>query len=229
MNKKIKAVQLVEDFGLYPRSIVDSTHVTALVAALEAGETLPPIIVDQKNRVIDGFHRRRAALRFHGDKAVMDCEVRTYKTEAAAFLDALRLNSRHGKGIVGSEQTGAVIKARILKIEPELIASAMAITVERVEKITTKKITYITPARKLGVADEIPLKGSVRHLSGNERGVNKKQAEAIKHAPGQPQSLLIRQLNELLEAALIDWENSRVVAGMKRLSENLTKFAGKII
>ena len=219
MNTEIiKAVELIEDFSLYPRSKVDATHVQYLAHSLAAGETLPPLIVDQQNRLIDGFHRRRAYLRIFGDKSTVCVERRKYKEDKEAFLDALRLNSRHGKGITGSEQTGAIIKANQFKIDHESIASAMGITSERYQVITRSKIAKIDDSKM-----EIALKRSVMHLRRKGNKVSKSQVEAINSAPGQPQSLILLQINRLIESDLIDWDNEKVVNGFKRLWGNLEK------
>ena len=98
---KKRALDLIEDFDLYPRTTVDSLHVARIADSLAAGETVPAIIVDPKGRVIDGLHRRRAALRVWGDDAMIECEVRTYANDKDAYLDAVRLNARHGKAITG--------------------------------------------------------------------------------------------------------------------------------
>jgi len=217
-TEKIKAALLIEDFSLYPRSKVDAIHVRNLAHSLEAGEQLPPLIVDQQNRLIDGFHRRRAHLRIFGDEAIVSIKRIKYNGDKEAFLDALRFNSRHGKGITGSEQTGAIIKARELKIDPEAITSAMGITSEKYQIITKSKIAKIDNSKM-----EVALKRSVAHISKQDKKISKCQVKAINSAPGQPQSLILLQINRLIESDLIDWDNEKVVNGFKRLWGNLEK------
>ena len=95
--KKMKAAQLVLDFGLYPRNNVDEHNVKNLVDALAAGTELPPVIIDRKSkRVVDGFHRVRAHLRLFGDNAEIDVITKNYKNDAELFLDAMRYNASHG-------------------------------------------------------------------------------------------------------------------------------------
>ena len=225
---KILAIELIEDFGLYPRSTVDGAHVARLADVLEAGAKFPPILIDEQNRIIDGFHRRRAFLRVFGDQVKVECKKQSYKDDKGAFLDALRLNAKHGKSITGSEQTGAIIKARNFKIEVDKIAFALGITQERVESISQTKITHIRTVRVGAEKKEIPLKRSVYHLSRDDRGVTEKQAEVIKSAPGQAQSLLLRQVNQLIEADLIDWKSEQVVSEMKRLAGNMEMAIKKV-
>lgn len=46
----VPVVELVEDFGLYPRLAVDDMHVRALAEALATRATLPPVVADRKPR-----------------------------------------------------------------------------------------------------------------------------------------------------------------------------------
>lgn len=216
--QKMKVAQLIEDFGLYPRSQVDGSHVHKLSEALLAGETLPPIIVDESGRIIDGFHRRRAAMRAYGDEAEIEVEVRHYANDRERYLDALRLNARHGKGITGAELTGAILKAEQFKLKPKVVASALGITADRISTILQTKVAHIKQA-VTAHGDRVPLKRSVHHLAG--KTLTRTQAEAMDMLPGQPQSLLIRQIIKLIETGSLEMENEMVVSGLIRLRELL--------
>ena len=216
---KIKIAELIEDFDLYPRSNIDSAHVANLAHALEAGEELPAIIIDERSkRIIDGFHRRRALLRILGDQAEIEVEARKYPSEKDMYIDAMRHNARHGKAITGSEQTGAILKAQRLHVSVDMIASSLGLTQERVQTIIQTKVGTIRYAR--GPANEkIALKRSVHHL----KSLTREQADAMDMFPGQPQVLLLRQLNKLIETDCIETENSQVIAELKRLRDALNE------
>lgn len=218
---KMKTAELVEDFQLYPRSQVDGSHVAKIVHAMEAGEKMPPIVIDEKSkRIIDGWHRRRATIRIHGDAAEIDVISRSYKDEAEMYVDAAKLNARHGKGITGAEETGAILKAQRLNIDLDIIASALGITQERAEKITQTKVGKVTVVYgKKKKEEEIPLKRSVHHL----KKLTQKQADAMSIYPGQPQVLLVKQLNALIETGAIDLKHHGVVGELKKLKEFLGK------
>jgi ParB-like chromosome segregation protein Spo0J len=216
--QKMQAAQLVEDFRLYPRSQVDGSHVQRLSEALLAGETLPPIIVDESGRIIDGFHRRRAVMRAYGDEAEIEVEVRHYANERERYLDALRLNARHGKGITGAELTGAILKSEQFKLEPKVVASALGITTDRISIILQTKVAHIKQAVTAHGA-KVPPKRSVHHLAG--KTLTRSQAEAMDMLPGQPQSLLIRQIIKLIETGSLDLENEKVSSELIRLRELL--------
>ena len=216
---KIKAAELVEDFSLYPRSQVDGAHVAQMVHALEAGNSLPPIIIDgASKRVIDGFHRRRAVLRAFGDETDIEVETRKYVSEKDMYLDAMVLNSRHGKGITGAEQTGAILKAKIFRISVEAIATSLGITQERVASIMENKVASVRQGTT-ALGRMVPLKRSVRHLAGTT--ITDRQAEAMDGWPGQDQALLIRQLCSIIETNSIDKKNPKVMEALRALRDVL--------
>ena len=222
---KIKAAELVEDFSLYPRSQVDGAHVAQMVHTLEAGNSLPPIIIDAASkRIVDGFHRRRAVIRAFGDETEIEVESRKYASEKDMYLDAMMLNSRHGKGITGAEQTGAILKAKAFRISVDAIAASLGITQERVASIMGTKVAMVRTASPMrqGVTEigrMIPLKRSVRHLAGTT--ITDRQAEAMDGWPGQEQALLIRQLCSIIETNSIDKKNPKVIEGLRSLREVL--------
>jgi hypothetical protein len=224
-GSKIKAAELVEDFSLYPRSQVDGAHVAGMVHFLDAGNELPPPIVDADSlRIVDGFHRKRAQIRAFGDDVEIEVEMRKYASEKDMYLDAMMLNSRHGKGITGAEQTGAILKAKAFRISADAIAASLGITQERVAAIMGTKVAMVrtTSPMRQGVTEigrMIPLKRSVRHLAGTT--ITDRQAEAMDGWPGQEQALLIRQLCSIIETNSIDRRNPKVIEGLKALRNAL--------
>jgi len=226
--RKMKASALVFDVTLYPRSTIDGTHVSALVRALEGGEVLPPIHIDQNRRIIDGVHRWKAYQRRYGvAEAELVCEVHKYSSDSEAYIDALRRNSRHGKVITNSDLTFAIIKATEYDVTLEVIAKAIGVTVERVKTVTATKVLTI---RGPGVVGEpkIPLKRSVRHLASLGGTITEEQGVVIGRAPGQSQDLLIRQVCDLMESDLIDWADESVATQLKRLLKLTTTIQARL-
>jgi len=93
---------LVLDFTLYPRCRVDDQHASYMLESVKAGVELPPVIIDKKSkRVIDGFHRVTAMKRFFKlnkkEKPEITAIIKTYKSEADMFLDAMKYNAAHGR------------------------------------------------------------------------------------------------------------------------------------
>lgn len=128
---KVPLPSLVLDWGLYPRHEVDGSHVMDLVRALEAGESIPPVIAcETTGKVVDGFHRCKANERAFGAEAEVDVEWRQYENEAEMFLDSVRLNARHGQKLTKVDMTRCLLKAGDLHIDPEIIVGALAVTSE---------------------------------------------------------------------------------------------------
>ena len=91
--RKIKAAEIVQDLGIYPRCAVDKGHVQTLVLVLEAGAVLPPLVICGKTRkLIDGFHRLNAYTQRHGDEHEVDVLEKEYATPREMWLDAVRYN-----------------------------------------------------------------------------------------------------------------------------------------
>lgn len=222
--EKVLASELVEDFKFYPRSAVDSTHVTDIAEAFRAGQELPPVVACRKTkRLVDGFHRTRAIKRVFGDEAEISVEWRDYPTEQALYLDALRMNAHNAKKISGNDRTHAIIVGLDLNLKPAAIAEAFGVTVERVELIVAIKTGHMkrTTAKGKQITQRLSLKNSVRHLQGTNPELTPEQAKVIESSPGQSQGLLIRQLADLIEAELIDWSNETAVAQLDRLYQLL--------
>jgi hypothetical protein len=224
MKKKLQAALLIEDYDLYPRSAIDSVHVNEIVSAMEAGVEMPAVIIDEESkRIIDGFHRVRAVLKSKGEQAEIECDLRSYPSKKEMYLDAIRYNRGRGKDLNGAEMTGALLKGSEMRISIESLASVSGFTVEKVKSIIGVKTVEV---KNTGGA-RIALHRSVQHMTG--KIVSTKQAEVIESSPGQPMTLLLRQLNDLMETDLIDWTDSEVCIQFARLQGNLKACRGKYL
>ena len=127
----MKFRSLVFDDAIYPRGHVDGALVDDLVEALKTGATLPPIIVDKKTRkVVDGVHRAWAYRKFADDNedAAVPIATKTYKSDTDMFIDALRLNARHGHRLSLGDCERIYGIGRRLRIDSEVLASNLALT-----------------------------------------------------------------------------------------------------
>lgn len=216
MAKRIARVvptSLVRDFDLYPREMVDSTHVRHIMDAIEAGVKVPPLIVDRKSkRIIDGFHRHSAHLRIDKTKPV-DVEYRDYDSDSAMFAEAMALNANHGRKLSTNDRVRCVLRARELGIDDELTAVSLNTTVTTVERYVqelTVKVVGQTTGRKV-------LKMPVRHLVGSK--ITAKQAEAIDRLGGNKQVFFVNQLIRLIEADLLDRGDEKLMERLAKLVE----------
>src|SRR5690606_31231358 len=97
-------------------------NVKALADALAARAELPPVVVDKKSRrVVDGVHRVKAHLKYHGDDATISIIEKTYKSDGELFLDAMRYNASHGARLDPHDKTHCVIVAEKLGLSLDLV------------------------------------------------------------------------------------------------------------
>lgn len=207
--RKLKAAELILDFDLYPRNNVDRFNVRQLVDALASGEELPPVIIDKKSkRVVDGFHRVKATLEHGGGDAEIEVIEKSYKDEAAIFLDAMRYNATHGAKLDPCDRTHCIIVAERLHIPLESVAGALHMPVE---KLGDLRVSRTATAGGL----TIPLKNTVRHFAG--KNLTKRQNEANDKLSGMNQQFYANQLIELLEAKMLDLTDENLVNRLRHL------------
>ena len=188
--QRLQLTELVLNFELYPRVSVDSRHVSAMVDSLAAGMTLPPLVVDEKSRqIVDGFHRYYAMKRFVGKKwqdASVDVVLRKYATPQAMFVDAMRLNSGHGRNLTAFDKAHCVLLAERMKIKPSQVASSLAITVERVGELRSERVGILKTAHS-ATGQSVPLKNIVKHMAG-QKPITTEQSDTQKKLGGMDQA-----------------------------------------
>jgi hypothetical protein len=193
-TKKMKAIELVLDWNLWPRyeaESLDGTNIRGMREAIRAGVSLPPVIVNAAdNRVIDGFHRVRAHLRELGDEATIRVDLRVYETEADMFLDAVKFNAHHGLPLSPRDRAHAIIKARQYKIPTSVQAMALGMT-EADLKVFFEKRTAKTVD-----GERIPLSYGAKAFAGRE-DLTEEDAEFAKTNDGQ---VPIQHAHQLLNA-----------------------------
>lgn len=209
--KRMKVAELILDFGIYPRNNVDDFNVRNLCDALAAGIELPPVIIDKKSkRTIDGFHRCRAAIRHGGEDAEISVIEKSYASEKEMFLDAMRYNASHGAKLDPCDRTHCAIVAERLGINPELVAGALNMPVDKLAKLSGK----IGHTRG---GESIALKNTVsKRFAG--RSLNKRQVEANTKLSGMQQVFYANQLIELLEAEMLDTEDENLIERLRVLN-----------
>lgn len=215
MSSKITRMplaELVEDMDLYPRHAVDGAHVATLAAALEAGETLPPIVADAvTRRIADGWHRARGHRRVFGPECEVDVELVRYPSEAALILDAVARNATHGRRLDKVDRARSILMLRAAGFETDAIGEALRMSADRVERLTLrvadapKSSDQVVP----GTSSKVVLKVCTKHLAGKR--LTKQQAKAHKTMPGTSLSLAARQLRLALDNGLADLTDHTLV------------------
>jgi hypothetical protein len=212
--KTLWIAQLVFDFSLYPRVEIDSQHVHYIRQAIKAGLKLPPIIIDKASkRIIDGMHRARAYRLEYGDDYKIQVEERTYDSEAAMFIEAMRLNAAHGRMLTTYDRAHCVLHAEQLKIEPEQIAEALHVTTEVIGKLRRDRTGRLHAKAARG--QSIPLKRTLRHKAGQQ--LTERQQAVNKKLGGMEQLFYANQLIMLFENDLVDVGNEQLVQALRHL------------
>jgi ParB-like chromosome segregation protein Spo0J len=214
--KKYALSELVLDFDIYPRGDVDSHHVGEIASAMEAGASMPPLVIDRKSkRIADGFHRWRAYRRLYDDTHKVDCIEKDYKNDKELFLDSMRYNASHGRALTQHDKVHCLLLAEKLKVSSELVAQALNITPVRIGELRAARVGTIG-------ARQIALKQTIRHMGGKE--LTEDQGHANEKLSGMSQLFYVNQLVTLIENDLIDLDNADLIAGLAKLHGMLGRF-----
>lgn len=217
--EKMPIAALKLDMNLYPRQLVDSTHISDLVRACEAGAILPPILVDSGSyRVVDGFHRVNVARRLAGDAAQIEVELRTFASEADMLEAAIARNAAHGRKFAPADRAHAAILAERVGLTDERVAGAMGLTVPDYKNMVLKKIA-ISPGKK---PEKVALKATCRNLNG--KTLSKKQMEGNRKAGGMTYLFYVNQVINGIENDIINPEDAKVRLRLEALFRLLEKY-----
>jgi len=210
--KKVKLLDLIEDFELYPRANIDAATIQALRHAIRAGVTLPPMVVCAKTLVIaDGFNRERAHKAEFGEQYEIEVLTREYASRRDLFLDAIHLNSTHGAKLDPFDRAHAALNAKAMHIAAGAIAKALSITEDALTVLLRDRGARkrIAGVRSGNSEEVIVLKRTVRHMAG--KLLTEKQALLNEHLSGQQPVAQVNELLALFDAQLIDYQNAKLV------------------
>lgn len=211
----IKLATLIEDLALYPRHRVDETHINDLVRALQAGSTLPPIVVDRKSkRIVDGVHRCRALLKHLGEDASAKVDFRTYDTDADFFKDAVALNSSHGRKLDRHDQTRIVLKCQELNLPTQEIALVLHIPEPQVQYLSLRIV-------HADAGEAVPLKRGLEHMRGQT--ITEQQRSTMASVRSAEGGRIALELMRLLDADLVDLSDECTVERLKALATAISR------
>jgi hypothetical protein len=234
---------LVEDTDIYPRHAVDGVYVNQLVDALRSGATLPPPVAEEgTQRLVDGWHRVRAYARVLGAAGVVDVVLKRYDSEQELILDAIALNSGHGRKLDRMDRVRSVLLAEQAGAPVERIALALHTTPDRVQKLTIRvayapaAVAQVVDALDDVVAGDAPtgapatvrviLKRPLQHLTGAI--LSPEQVEAAQGQAGTSHLLQVRQLLAALRYDLINPDDGRLRGELEALREELGRYLARV-
>jgi hypothetical protein len=218
MADRVKLIDLVEDFTIYPRMTVDRQNVRSIRDAIAAGRPMAPIVVDRASkRIVDGVHRFREAK--ESDRTEIEVEWRDYPNEAALREDAMALNSSHGRRLSPWDIAHCIEMGKRYKIKAENLAKALGITLARLREIEASREARVLV--RPGQTETVQLKRTVTHLVGTE--LRPVQAEGAAKCGGMMAIYYVNQVVNLLEHDLIDSNNEALAERLTHLARLLEK------
>ena len=217
----ISIAELIEDLSIYPRNELDEANVARLAQALEAGNSLPPIVADKKSkRIVDGWHRVRAYRRVFGPEHVIEAELRAYPDEASLVLDSVEMNARHGRQLNGTDRVRSAVMLEKYGFSSKQIAFALHVTEAQVQRLTVR-----VAKTRAATAEAIPGTKTIALKRFDSWMVNKtltaEQVETHAMLPGTAPTLHVRQLLEALRSQMVDLTDDKLVALLCELRDVL--------
>jgi ParB-like nuclease domain len=205
---QIELTKIVIDPEIYPRSQVNPYQVHRLAEAIEAGEKLPPIILEAKtNRLVDGRHRMDAHERLK--LASIEAKFKSYATPADIFADAVALNVTHGVPLSNYEVRSAVAKLEAMGFERDRIGTVVRMTSGRLDEM-------VKGFGQDSDGQSIALKGGLAHKAG--KPLSDSQQAAMKHYAGGQATFYVRQIILLLANDLWPRDSDSFAAEMDKLA-----------
>jgi hypothetical protein len=208
--RRVPVASLVLDWSLYPRQSIDTANVRRIADSVTAGETIPPVRVCRETRkVIDGFHRITERQRNGGDNPDILVEEFDYEDDQARFLDAVRLNARHGITLTPFDRARCTLLAETMGVTQDDLAAALAVDPSRLGRIRDTKIAYTHTGKPT------PIRATLRHLAGTH--LSEKQEAANDRASGMTVRFYVDQVVNAIEGDLVNWEDEGTVEALRRL------------
>lgn len=218
-TKTVKASQLIEDFAIYPRNCVFEGHVYDLAESIRAGAALPPVVADAKSmRLTDGFHRRRAMIRIHGDEAPIEVMLVDFKNDGAMVEDAIARNAQHGRRLTTADIARCAELAKKFKISRERLEGLLHITRDKLKDITAKR--FATSSTGKG---KVVLRRAQSHLAG--KTLTQEQEEIVSHVGGHTAMHHANTLIKLIESGSLP-EDDKLYDRLRHLRELLDGLDG---
>lgn len=206
---QIELDKIVLDEALYPRTNLDTFHVSRLRQALAVGAVFPPLVLEVgTHRLVDGRNRLEA-YKLAGIKTANIIE-KSYASDADLFADAVRLNAEHGKPLDHFEIRSAVAKLAEFGFTRERISEAVRVSPERIDEI--RKGFAQTPT-----GEPVALKGGLRHMRGEP--LTDRQMQVNRSYGGAKGTFYANQIVQLLENDLWPRDSDAFADAMDHLTD----------
>ena len=142
MRKLLKISELVFDSELYPRLEVGWQTAYQYTQAMRAGSVFPPILVgsfEGKLYVVDGWHRIEAKKLLKEE--YVEAKVKRYSDKQEMFVEAINLNSIHGRPLSTQEKVRLVWKLEQMEFDPKEISKIVKVPIDKIDVFRARVIT----------------------------------------------------------------------------------------
>jgi hypothetical protein len=201
----VKLSDLVEDFDLYPRHSVDSSYVSDLARAIEAGDTLPLVVIEKKTkRIVDGFHRSRAWRKVLGRGGDIEVDARAYPDEKALLKEAIELNARNGRKLDQQDRTRSAILLERHGIAIKEISVVLHTTEARVKELLNLRVVLVKPDKKGPAVKQAAKPVAYPQPGQPPREITPEQYKVMESSSGHRTVQTVTQLTRELETGVVD-------------------------
>lgn len=209
----VKLSELIEDFDIYPRHSVDSSYVSDLARAIQAGDQLPLVRVDKKTkRIVDGFHRTRAWRKVLGRGGEIEVDLHSYASEQELLKEAIELNAKNGRKLDQQDRSRSALLLERHGVTVKEIAVVLHTTEQRVQELINVRVVLVKPAQNASGDDgqpptpeKYPAKPVAYPQPGDSpRELSAEQYRVMESSSGHRTAQTVTQLTRELESGLVD-------------------------
>jgi hypothetical protein len=204
------------DPNVHARDAPDMSAVQRIADAMEAGVSFDPPMLDRTSRrIADGLHRVTAHSQLHGDEGyAIEVQLRRFNNDADILLFSYKSNAAHGRPLTEYDRARCYQKGEALGLTIVQISRALHMTVDKLETVVTERLAYVGPDLEKTI-----IRGTAKNLAG--RAITRSQAEAAGRTGGWPQLRIVRELTNILEGNILDWDNQRLITELVYLRDLL--------
>lgn len=243
--RRVQLGSLIIDMGVYPRTEVDADHVFNLAEAFRAGAKFPPVVVCSKSlRVVDGAHRVAALQRSLGSSGEIEVIEKRYANDRDFFLDAIKLNSSHGKNLTREDRQRVSELGQALTIDVQVLGSALQMSFPAVNALSVSRGMFsgeLSARRSSGSKQKVKRGRHVEDESYERYAATSIDTEKTlpKQRSVKSEDPLVRKLSELeflvsdccdaIEMTEVDYSEKHKGSGFFRQVKRMTRICERIL
>jgi len=219
VNKILNIKQIVFDEDLYPRTHTAWQTIYDYQQSMRTGSIFPLITVAKyRNQyvLVDGKHRLEA-MRLNKEE-VIKAEILIGLTKKQIYIEAVKLNSQHGRPLNVTEKVEIITNLETLGLNIKEISTVIGVPVDKLSKFKASRITEDA----FGV--KIVIKPALKHFAKDGLVVSEEDVSEQSLIGGYNQIQLVSDLVLVFRNKWIDWKNQELMNRMKVLKIFMNKY-----